>query len=41
VTVYADAEHGFMRDGSDSYHAEHAPVAWKRTLEFFAEHLYS
>jgi hypothetical protein len=28
-----------MRDGSDAYHAEHAPIAWKRTLEFFAEHL--
>lgn len=39
VTVYDDAEHGFMRDGSDSYHPDHAPVAWKRTLEFFAEHL--
>ena len=39
VTVYEDAEHGFMRDGSESYHAEHAPVAWKRTLEFFGEHL--
>jgi carboxymethylenebutenolidase len=39
VTVYDDAQHGFMRDGSDAYHPEHAPVAWKRTLEFFAEHL--
>jgi carboxymethylenebutenolidase len=39
VTVFDDAQHGFMRDGSDAYHADHAPVAWKRTLEFFAEHL--
>ena len=39
VTVYDDAQHGFMRDGSDAYHPEHAPVAWKRTLEFFAENL--
>ena len=39
VTVYDDAQHGFMRDGSDAYHPEHAPVAWKRTLEFFSEHL--
>ena len=39
VTVYPDAEHGFMRDGSESYHPDHAPDAWKRTLAFFAEHL--
>jgi carboxymethylenebutenolidase len=39
VIVFDDADHGFMRDGSESYHPEHAPVAWKRTLGFFAEHL--
>ena len=39
VIVFDDAEHGFMRDGSENYHPDHAPVAWKRTLEFFAEHL--
>ena len=39
VTVYPDAEHGFMRDGSESYHPDHAPDAWKRTLAFFAQHL--
>lgn len=39
VTVFADAGHGFMRDGSENYHPEHAPVAWRRTLDFFAQHL--
>jgi carboxymethylenebutenolidase len=39
VIVYDDAEHGFMRDGSPNYHEQWAPDAWKRTLEFFAEHL--
>lgn len=39
TTVYADADHGFMRDGSPNYHPEHAPVAWARTLAFFREHL--
>jgi len=39
ITVYEDAEHGFMRDGSPSYHPEHAPVAWARMLAFFGEHL--
>jgi carboxymethylenebutenolidase len=39
VVVYADAEHGFMRDGSANYHEQHAPDAWKRMLDFFGEHL--
>jgi carboxymethylenebutenolidase len=39
VVVYADADHGFMRDGSDNYHPVHAPDAWARTLAFFREHL--
>ena len=39
VIVYEDAEHGFMRDGSASYHETAAPDAWQRTLAFFAEHL--
>jgi carboxymethylenebutenolidase len=39
VIVYADADHGFMRDGSPAYHPVHAPEAWDRTLAFFAEHL--
>jgi carboxymethylenebutenolidase len=37
--VYADADHGFMRDGSASFHAEAAADAWARTLAFFGEHL--
>ena len=39
VVVYDDADHGFMRDGSPSYHATAAPDAWQRALTFFGEHL--
>jgi carboxymethylenebutenolidase len=39
VVVYPSAEHGFMRDGSDSYDEASAADAWKRLLAFFAEHL--
>jgi carboxymethylenebutenolidase len=39
VVVYPDAEHGFMRDGSDSYHEAAATDAWSRLLAFFGEHL--
>jgi carboxymethylenebutenolidase len=39
VVVYPGAGHGFMRDGSDSYHPEAAPDAWNRLLTFFGEHL--
>jgi len=39
VIVYPDADHGFMRDGSDSYHPEAAADAWPRLLGFFAQHL--
>lgn len=39
VVVYPDAEHGFMRDGSPSYHPEAAPDAWSRLLGFFDQHL--
>lgn len=39
VVVYDDADHGFMRDGSPSYHPTAAPDAWQRTLTFFAQHL--
>jgi dienelactone hydrolase len=39
VKVYEDAEHGFMRDGSDSYHETAATDAWQRMLTFFAQHL--
>jgi len=39
VVVYEDAQHGFMRDGSDTYHETAAPDAWQRMLAFFEEHL--
>jgi carboxymethylenebutenolidase len=39
VIVYDDADHGFMRDGSPSYHPTAAPDAWQRTLAFLAAHL--
>jgi len=37
--VYEGAEHGFFRDGSDSYHAIAAADAWVRLSAFFDEHL--
>jgi len=37
--VYPDAGHGFMRDGSPSFHEQAAADAWPRLLSFFAEHL--
>jgi carboxymethylenebutenolidase len=39
VVVYPDAEHGFMRDGSPSYHPTAAVDAWSRLLAFFDQHL--
>jgi carboxymethylenebutenolidase len=39
VVVYEDAEHGFMRDGSPTYHETATTDAWQRLLAFFAEHL--
>ena len=39
VVVYPEAGHGFMRDGSDSYHEPSAVDAWRRLLDFFATHL--
>jgi carboxymethylenebutenolidase len=39
VVVYADSEHGFMRDGSENYDAAAAADAWSRMLAFFGEHL--
>jgi carboxymethylenebutenolidase len=39
VVVYEDARHGFMRDGSDTYHETAAPEAWQRMLAFFDQHL--
>ena len=37
--VYPEAGHGFMRDGSESYHEEAATDAWPRLLGFFGDHL--
>jgi carboxymethylenebutenolidase len=39
TVVYPGATHGFMRDGSDSYHEASATDAWTRLVEFFGEHL--
>jgi len=41
TVVYPDATHGFMRDGSEAYHAESAADAWERMLAFFGQHLSS
>jgi len=40
TVVYPEAGHGFMRDGSDSYHEASATDAWKRLLAHFGEHLH-
>jgi carboxymethylenebutenolidase len=32
------AGHGFAREGSASYHAESARLAWQRTFDFLAKH---
>jgi carboxymethylenebutenolidase len=39
VIGYPDAGHGFMRDGSDSFHEPSATEAWKRLLDFSAANL--
>src|SRR3954447_1201085 len=39
VVVYAEGEHGFMRDGSGSYNEPAAADAWSRLLTFFEKHL--
>lgn len=39
TVVYAGATHGFMRDGSESFHPDAAEDAWARLLAFFGEHL--
>jgi carboxymethylenebutenolidase len=39
VVVYPGADHGFMRDGSESYDPESAADAWSRMLEFFDTNL--
>ena len=37
--VYPEAGHGFMRDGSNSYHQAASVDAWSRMLRFFTEQL--
>jgi carboxymethylenebutenolidase len=39
IVRYADAEHGFHCDARESYNADAAADAWKRTLEWFGRHL--
>jgi len=39
TVVYPEAGHGFMRDGSDSYHPEAAADGWDRMLAHFRRHL--
>jgi carboxymethylenebutenolidase len=37
--VYDGANHGFNNDTTPRFDADAAALAWRRTLEFFAEHL--
>ena len=37
--MYPQANHGFHNDSTSRYNEEMAELAWKRTLEFFDEHL--
>jgi carboxymethylenebutenolidase len=39
VVRYADAGHGFHRDGSGDHHPDSAADAWQRTLDWFARYL--
>ncbi len=39
ITLYPEADHGFMCEDRPSYHAESAQKAWPRTIAFFKEHL--
>lgn len=39
TVVYPEAGHGFMRDGSSSYHQAASVDAWSRMLRFFTEQL--
>jgi carboxymethylenebutenolidase len=39
IVRYADAGHGFNRDGSDDYHQDSSIDAWRRTLDWFADYL--
>ncbi len=37
--MYEDANHGFHNDSTGRYDQEMAELAWKRTIDFFNEHL--
>jgi carboxymethylenebutenolidase len=37
--VYPDVNHGFHADSTARYDEASAELAWKRTLEFFSQHL--
>ena len=37
--MYADANHGFHNDTTPRYDEDAAALAWKRTIDFFEEHL--
>ena len=39
VFVYAEADHAFNRDPDPPYEPASAALAWRRTLDFLAEHL--
>jgi carboxymethylenebutenolidase len=39
IVRYAEAGHGFHCDKRPDYHEESAADAWKRTLDWFSEHL--
>jgi carboxymethylenebutenolidase len=39
VVRYPEATHGFHCDARSSYHESSAKDAWKRTLEWFAQHM--
>lgn len=39
VVRYRDAGHGFNCDRRDAYHADSATDAWRRTLDWFDQHL--
>jgi carboxymethylenebutenolidase len=39
IVVYEDADHAFANPSGTRYEPEAAADAWRRTLEFFAEHL--
>lgn len=39
ITVYPEAEHGFMADYRPSYDPQAAASAWSATIDWFGAHL--